>query len=132
MKIFQIVFVAIFILFSAFKTDKPAYHLFNKEGKGVKYEKMLKETAGADVVLFGESHDDPISHWLELELTKDLYDLKKEKLVLGAEMFESDNQVILNEYLDSLISQSSFESGSTFMAQLQNRLQTFGFVCQKQ
>jgi len=33
-------------------------------------------------------------------------------LVLGAEMFESDNQVILDEYLESLISQSSFESNA--------------------
>jgi uncharacterized iron-regulated protein len=104
------VLVALFIVFVAFKTDKPAWYLFNKEGKDVKYEKMLKEAEDADIVLFGESHDDPISHWMELELTKDLYDLKKEKLVLGAEMFETDTQVILDEYLDSLISTSSFES----------------------
>ena len=76
----------------------------------MKYEKMLKEAADADIVLFGESHDDPISHWLQLELTKDLYNLKKDRLILGAEMFESDNQVILDEYLDSLISMTNFES----------------------
>ena len=112
MKNFQIVFVSIFILFAAFKADKPAYYLFNKEGKDVKYEKMLKVAEDADIVLFGESHDDPISHWLQLELTKDLYDLKRENLVLGAEMFESDNQIILDEYLDSLISQNSFETNA--------------------
>ncbi|HSM48582.1 MAG TPA: ChaN family lipoprotein, partial [Draconibacterium sp.] len=107
---FQIVLVVIFFVFTAFKTDKPAYSLFNKSGKDIKYEKMLKEAEDADIVLFGESHDNPISHWLQLELTKDLYDLKKDKLVLGAEMFESDNQVILDEYLGDKISQSSFES----------------------
>jgi uncharacterized iron-regulated protein len=109
---FQIVLVITFFVFTAFKTDKPAYYLFNKEGKDVKYEKMLKEAEDADIVLFGESHDNPVSHWLQLELTKDLFDLKKENLVLGAEMFESDNQVILDEYLESLISQSSFESNA--------------------
>ncbi len=109
MKSYQIAFIAIFILFTAFKSDKPAYYLFNKEGKDIKYEKLLKVAEDADIVLFGESHDNPISHWLQLELTKDLFDLKKDKLVLGAEMFESDNQVILNEYLAGLISQSSFE-----------------------
>ena len=76
----------------------------------MKYEKMLKQIEDADIVLFGESHDNPISHWLQLELTKDLYNLKKDKLVLGAEMFESDNQVILNEYLEDKISLRSFES----------------------
>lgn len=110
MKKFQILLVVLFFIFAAFKSDKPAYSLFNKEGKPVKYEKMLKQLSGADIVLFGESHDNPISHWLELEVTKDLFEIKKSDLVLGAEMFETDNQVILNEYLDSLISQSNFEA----------------------
>lgn len=110
MKNFQISFIAIFILFSAFKSDKPAYNIFNKEGKDIKYEKLLKVAEDADIVLFGESHDNPVSHWLQLELTKDLYALKKENLILGAEMFESDNQVIVNEYMAGLISQNSFES----------------------
>ncbi len=109
MKSSTIAFIAIFILFTAFKSDKPAYSLFSKEGKDIKYEKLLKMAADADIVLFGESHDNPVSHWLQLELTKDLFDSKKDKLVLGAEMFESDNQVILNEYLAGLISQKSFE-----------------------
>lgn len=112
MKKLHFFLISIFFGFSAFKADKPAYYLFNKDGKDVKYEKMLKEAEDADIVLFGESHDNPISHWLQLELTKDLFDLKKENLVLGAEMFESDNQVILDEYISGLISVSSFESNA--------------------
>jgi len=104
------VLVVLVFVFPAFKTDKPAFFLFNKDGKDVKYEKMLKEAEDADIVLFGEAHDNPISHWLQLELTKDLFDIKKDKLMLGAEMFESDNQVILNEYLEGKITLSSFES----------------------
>jgi uncharacterized iron-regulated protein len=112
MKKLQLFLISIFFVFTAFKADKPAYFLFNKEGKDIKYEKMLKEAGDADIVLFGESHDDPISHWLELELTKDLFETKKDNLVLGAEMFESDNQVILDEYISGLISVSNFESNS--------------------
>ena len=97
------------LLFSAFKNDKPTYLIYSKKGKEVKYSKMMDNIKDADVVLFGESHDNPISHWLELKLTKELYNLKKENLILAAEMFETDNQLILNEYLDSLISQSRFE-----------------------
>ncbi|MCF6332813.1 MAG: ChaN family lipoprotein [Draconibacterium sp.] len=110
MKKFQLLFVLSFFIFAAFKADKPAYFLFNKDGKRVKYSKMLKAVEDADIVLFGELHNNPVSHWLQLELTKNLFELKGEKLVLGAEMFESDNQLILNEYLDSLISQKSFET----------------------
>ncbi len=94
----------------AFKNDKPAYRIFDSKGKAVKYEKLVKEASDADVIFFGELHNNPISHWLQLELTKDLYDLKKDNLVLGAEMFEADNQLILNEYLTGSISGKSFEN----------------------
>ena len=104
------ILIAIFFLMSGFKSDKPAYMLFNKEGKAVKYEKMLKQMEDADIVLFGELHDNPISHWLQLELTKDLYKQEGKDLVLGAEMFESDNQVIMDEYLSGKISQRNFEA----------------------
>ncbi len=110
MKKNQLFLIVLVFVFAAFKADKPAYSLFNKDGKSVKYAKMLKQIEDADIVLFGELHYNPIAHWLQLELTKDLYELKKDKLVLGAEMFESDDQVILNEYLDSVITSSSFES----------------------
>lgn len=107
---FRHLFIVLFFLFAAFKSDKPAYFLFNKEGKVVKYEKMLKQIETADIVLFGELHDNPISHWLQLELTKDLYELKSDKLILGAEMFESDNQLILDEYITGVIFENRFEA----------------------
>ncbi len=110
MKKYQVLLVLLFFVFAAFKADKPAYFLFNKNGKAIKYSKMIKEIQDADIVLFGEYHNNPISHWLQLEITKDLFDVKGEKLVLGAEMFETDNQLILTEYLDSLITQKKFEA----------------------
>jgi uncharacterized iron-regulated protein len=100
---------ALLILFTAMTTDKPAYKIFDGAGVESSYEKLLNDARNADVVLFGELHDNPICHWLELELTKDLYQEKKDNLVLGAEMFEADNQVVLNEYLGGLIKESSFK-----------------------
>lgn len=93
---------------SAF-SQKPAYKLFRENGKKAKYEKMVEAAKGADIVLFGEHHTNPISHWLQIELTKDLHEEKGEDLVLGAEMFEADNQLILNEYLSELITETKFE-----------------------
>ena len=79
--------------------DKPAYRIFTGEGKPVNYEEMIKSISKADVIFFGELHDDPIAHWLELEVTKSLFAEKANNLVLGAEMFEADNQLLLDEYL---------------------------------
>lgn len=52
---------------------------------------------------------DPISHWLQFELTKDLYKAKGKDLILGAEMFETDNQLLIDEYFNGNIKQSNFE-----------------------
>jgi uncharacterized iron-regulated protein len=88
----------------------PAYQIFNSKGKKVSYSKMEKELSNAEVVLFGEYHDNPIAHWLQLELTKSLYERKGENLVLAAEMFEADNQLIFDEYLEGKISETRFEA----------------------
>jgi uncharacterized iron-regulated protein len=93
----------------SFTADKPAYMLFNAKGKSVKYAKMLDALAGADVILFGEYHDNPIVHWLQREVTGDLYAMFGKSLILGAEMFEADNQLLLDEYLGGLITEAKFE-----------------------
>lgn len=110
MKKSKLLLISLLVIFTAFKTDKPAYLLYSNEGKPVNYSRMLRKIKKADVILFGEAHQNPISHWLQLELTKDLYEKEKADLILGAEMFETDNQLILKEYLDSVISQSRFEA----------------------
>ena len=79
--------------------DKPAYRLYDAKLKPTTYAKLLQQAADADVVLFGELHNNPICHWLERELTKDLAAQKPGKLVLGAEMFESDDQTALSNYV---------------------------------
>lgn len=104
-------FITLFLGFTtlAAMAQKPAYRLFREDGKKVKYEKMLEAASGADIVLFGELHTNPISHWLQLELTGDLFEARGESLILGAEMFEADNQLILDEYLAGWITESKFE-----------------------
>lgn len=105
-------YILLFFLFCclAFSTDKPAYQLFTQKGKETTYAQLLKEAQQADIVLFGELHNNPIAHWLELQLTKDLFTAKKDRLILGAEMFEADNQLVLNEYIQGKIASRHLES----------------------
>ncbi len=106
----SILFVSvIFIIATAMKSDKPAYQIFDLKGKSTGYKDVLKAALESDIVFFGELHNSPICHWLELEITKDLYAEKKENLVIGAEMFESDNQLIMNEYLAGKMKERTFE-----------------------
>ena len=92
----------------AIAQDKKAYQLFTKEGKAVKYGKMMKDLKEADIILIGEMHNNPICHWLELEITKDIEFEKKKSTVLGAEMYESDDQIVIDEYLSGQIKKKHF------------------------
>jgi uncharacterized iron-regulated protein len=89
--------------------NKPAYQLFNQKGKPVNWGKMMKEINKADVVFFGEFHNNPICHWLQLEMTMELAKGPR-SLILGAEMFETDNQEALNAYLSGEIDQKGLDT----------------------
>lgn len=101
----------IFCLFGAhliFSQDKMPFKIYDRSGQEVNYSKMLSVAKKNDVVLFGEIHNFSIIHWLQLEFVKDLS--VKNKLVLGAEMLERDNQDELNAYLAGSINQKKFDS----------------------
>ncbi len=106
----KIIVLVVFFIFQTgiFAQNKAPYVIYNSKGKKVSYKKMLKELAKKDVVLFGESHNNPISHWLEYEVTESLN--KSRNLMLGAEMMEADNQDELNDYLNGKINQKAFDT----------------------
>lgn len=95
-------------IFPSKAQDLPAYKIVNSKGKEVKYAKLIRSLEQADVVLFGELHNNALVHWLQLKVTESLH--KKNELVLGAEMFEADDQILVNEYLQSLITESHLTS----------------------
>ena len=93
--------------------DRPAYRLFTAQGQAADYDQMLTQLAQADVVLFGEQHNDPMAHWLELQVAKDLQRLKGPgKLVLGMEMFERDVQPLVAQYAAGTLPDTAFERQS--------------------
>jgi len=106
MKYFVLISCCFLIFISA--TISP-YQLFTADGQKTDFDELVKQSLQADIVLFGEYHNNAIAHWLQLELTKKLYESKKEMLVLGAEMFEADQQILMDEYLNGIISENSFE-----------------------
>ena len=89
--------------------EPKAFVLYTSEGKEISYTKMIEKLSGQDVVLFGELHDNPIAHWMELQVAKSLFVQKSQDLVLGAEMFESDDQLILDEYLSGKVRGKNFK-----------------------
>lgn len=103
--------ISIFLSSSSQAQHKPAYALFDATGNQVEYSTMIDSLITNEIVLFGELHDNPIIHWLELEITKDLG--QKKSLTLGAEMIEADNQEVLQAYLNDSITIKEFTSSAS-------------------
>lgn len=95
------IFITILLIsFGVFNAQNfKAYQFYDQKGKEIKTDKLVKELAEYDVVFFGENHNSSINHWLQLKITEALYQQKNGQLILGAEMFERDNQSQLNQYL---------------------------------
>ncbi len=108
MKKYLLIIVFTVCAIIVYAQQKPAYILYNAQGKKVSYKKMIKKLAKKDIVLFGEFHNNAIAHWLELAVAKDLSEYRN--LILGAEMFEADNQQALNNYLSGKISAKGLDS----------------------
>lgn len=68
---------------------------------------LVRDLATADVVFFGEYHDDPVTHRLEYELLRALGE-SREQVVLGLEMFERDVQGVLGDYVSGQVDEEEF------------------------
>ena len=107
MKSLLLILISFFFLYSSAQ-NKPSYLIYDQNGKKASYKDIINSSQKAEVLLFGEYHDNSVAHWLELEITKDLFG--KIVLVLGAEMLEADNQKQVNQYLNGEINQKKLDS----------------------
>ncbi len=73
-------------------------------------DKIVSDMQSADVLFFGEEHNDSAGHWLENKIFNALYAAYGNKLALSLEMFETDNQLVLNEYLAGQIDENRFST----------------------
>lgn len=108
----QLIFSALLLsaATAASAASPEAYRLFDNSGREVSFSEMTDSLGRADVVFIGENHNCPISHWMELEITRALHALHGSSLTLGEEMMEADNQLILDEYLGRQIDYDRFEA----------------------
>lgn len=90
------------------QADPAPYALFDSKGKRTKYKKLAKAAKSADIILFGESHNSAIAHWLQNVVAHELR--AAGPLTVGMEMFESDQQAALDRYLLGEIKSEQLDS----------------------
>lgn len=79
-----------------------------KKQKLIMLDDIVSDMAAANVLFFGEEHNDLIGHYLEVTLFKKLANVYGNKIGLTLEMFHTDVQPVINEYLAGLITEKNF------------------------
>ncbi|MCC5941288.1 MAG: ChaN family lipoprotein [Balneolaceae bacterium] len=119
--IFSLLLAALFFWgFTNTVEEKPAYLLYTKDAEVISYSEVIELALQNDLIFFGELHNSAIAHWLQHEMVRHLAEDDSRNTIIGMEMFEADQQVLIDEYFNRAISQSSFESE----ARLWNNYQT--------
>jgi len=85
------------------------YKIYDTRTKQIiSIDKIVTDMADADILFFGEEHNDSAGHYLENKIFRALYARYGEKVALSMEMFETDGQLGLNEYLQGFINEDRF------------------------
>jgi uncharacterized iron-regulated protein len=99
------------LTFSGFgQANEANFRVFDAQGNPSSLDKIIEAIGQTDVVFLGEQHDDATAHALQLQIFKAAFEKysKERKMALSLEMFERDVQIIVNEYLNNLISEQHF------------------------
>jgi uncharacterized iron-regulated protein len=90
------------------KLSESNYRIFSvARNKEVTLKEIVKDMRDRDVLLFGEEHNDSVSHYLEHTLLEMLH-AKYNDVALSLEMFDRDVQPVMDEYLHGFIKEKHF------------------------
>lgn len=78
------------------------YRVYSGGGEPSSFAELVKQVQSRQVVFLGEFHNDPVAHHRELEVLKAAAGADT---ILSLEMFETDVQGVLDEYMAGLISE---------------------------
>ncbi len=107
----QLLTILILLPFLALSQDSLSNHYktySTSAQKAVALDAIVNSMDKADVLFFGEQHSDSTDHYLELALFKKLAEKYPGKVALSMEMFETDCQNVLDEYLGGFIREKNF------------------------
>jgi uncharacterized iron-regulated protein len=86
------------------------YRIYDSKGNPATLEQITDSLKNVDAVFLGEEHNDAVAHYLQAEIFKKAFEKyhNERRIALSLEMFERDVQIVLDEYLQNLISENHF------------------------
>lgn len=86
------------------------YHIYSvRQGKEVSLNEIVNEMKTHEVLLYGEEHNDSVTHFLESSLLLMLNESFPKQVALSMEMFDRDVQAVMNEYLEGFIKEKNLK-----------------------
>ncbi len=110
----KIKLILLFIILTNFsisaQTLNTDFRIYDAKGNAANVQQIMNAVGESDVIFLGENHDDAVAHFLQLELLKKTVESygKQKKIGLSMEMFERDVQIVVDEYLNDLITEKKF------------------------
>lgn len=101
----------VFLFSAAPAQDSMQFHykIYDTRSKQIiTIDQIVADMANADVLFFGEEHNDSAGHYLENKIYRALHAQYGSQLALSLEMFETDNQLALNEWLAGLMNDDRY------------------------
>ena len=100
--------------FGQLSYNEQQFRVFDSKGNPATVDTIMSAVAVTDVIFLGELHDDAVGHAIQFEIFKRVVasHAADRKIALSLEMFERDVQIVIDEYLSGLISESHFMSSS--------------------
>jgi uncharacterized iron-regulated protein len=108
MKLYTLLLALCLPLLSAAQSNYKIYNTATQ--KPATLDDIINDMAKADVLFYGEEHNDSVGHTLELALFTKITEKYPNQATLSLEMFETDTQPVLNEYLSGLIREKNLLS----------------------
>lgn len=101
-------------IFAQQNASEDTFRVFDAQGNAVDLNKIIEAVGQNEVVFLGEQHDDSVAHALQFQIFKAIYEKynANRRVALSLEMVERDNQIVLDEYLQGLITEKKFMDDS--------------------
>lgn len=92
------------------KLSESNYRIYStKLEKEVTLKDIVTDMEKYDILMFGEEHNDSVTHYLEHAVLELLYLKYGEEVALSMEMFDRDVQLVMDEYLQGFIKEKNFK-----------------------
>lgn len=101
-------------IFAQTTISEANFRIFDSKGNSSSIEQIITAAGNADVIFLGENHDDAVAHYLQAEIFRRVFEAhgKDRKVFLSLEMFERDQQIVVDEFLRDLITEKKFMDDS--------------------